>query len=159
MSVEQEIEAIIKNAQGGQKSQVVNTLALTVEEVKNLLEATDDSLLKVCDRIESALTKQGLMKALRQFDRVMRFFLEVAKDSEHEHIVVQAVCSLTVSPCFQGMLESTSSLQEAITGYKTAVARDLATAMRERRELANVDEEVNDQLISASARSRRTYAS
>ena len=62
--------------------------------------------------------------------------------------MVQAVCSLTVSPCFQGMLESASSLQEGITGYKTAVARDLAAAMRERRELANVDEEVNDQLIS-----------
>ena len=148
MSVEQEIDAIIKNAQGVQETQVVNKLALTVEEVKNLLEATDDSLLKVCDRIESASTKQGLMKALQQFDRVKRFFLEVAKDSEHEHFVVQAVCTLTVSPCFQGMLESTSSLQEAITDYKTAVARDLAATMRERRELANVDKEVNDQLIS-----------
>ena len=83
MSVEQEIEEIINNAQGVQETQVINTLALTVEEVKNLLEATHDSLLKICEKIESASTKQGLMKALRQFDRVMRFFLEVAKDSEH----------------------------------------------------------------------------
>ena len=94
MSVEHEIEKLIQNAHGVQNTQVSNALARTVEEVKNVLEATNVSLLDVFEKIESASTKQGLTKTLRQFDKVMRFFLEVAKNSEHQHLVVQAVCSL-----------------------------------------------------------------
>ena len=102
MSVEQEIKQMIQDAHGVQDTQVSNALARTVEEVNNLLKATNVSLLDVCEKIENASTKQGLMKTLRQFDKVMRFFLEVAKKSEHQHLVVQAVCSLT-EPVFSGL--------------------------------------------------------
>ena len=63
-------------------------------------------------------------------------------------LVLQAVVSLTVSTCFQGMLESASSLVDAVTSYKTLVTKDLAVRLRIQNEQASRDEESNALLLS-----------
>ena len=92
MSVEQEISGLILRAQGAQNTEAVNALDLTVKEVKKLLEATNDSLYECCIKIESASTKEELIMALRKFDKIMRFFLVVARDQEKERTVIQEIC-------------------------------------------------------------------
>ena len=148
MSVEQEVSELILGAQGRQNTEAVDALDLTVKEVNKLLEATNDSLHGCCMEIESASTRHGLMRALRKFDKVMRFFLVAVKDKDHEQLGIQAVCSLGLSSCFEGILESAASLQKGITSYKTTVARDLAAVLQNQKQQACIDDELNEQLLS-----------
>ena len=78
--------------------------------------------------------------ALRKFDKIMRFFLVLERDQEQERTVIQAICSLSVTSCFEGILETASSLNEGITSYKTTIARDLAAMLRNRKKQACIDE-------------------
>lgn len=139
MSVEDEISDILRIAQGVQESEIASALELTVGEGKALLKMTNISLHDVCAKIEAASTKQELLVAFRTFDRIMRFFLSVPEYKNHKQLVVQAVISLTVSTRFQGMLESTPSLVEAVTSYKTLVTKDLAVRLRIQNEQASRD--------------------
>ena len=97
-----------------------DTMALVVQEVQNLLVGMEQSLQGICGRIEDASTKQELIEEFRPFDRIMRIFLEVEPDQEQEGSIIEAVSSLEGSTYLQGMLDSSASLGEAITGYKTA---------------------------------------
>ena len=148
MSIEQEIADLIVTAEGVDDTVASSTLELAVEEVKGIFNATNDSLHGICMKIEAATSKQGLLKVFRGFDRIMRIFLEVFAGQEHDQLLRRAVSSLGVSPCFLELLESSSLLQEAITGYKTAVVRDLASSLQSRREKASFDEEANSRLFS-----------
>ena len=95
--------------------------------METLLEATNDSLQAMCLRVEKATTKDGVKAAFRNPNRVMRIFLEMDSEVTDHRLVLQAICDLGVTPCFEGMLTSATSLREALTGYKTAVLRDLSS--------------------------------
>ena len=101
-------------------------MAMTVAAVKERLEATEDSLLAVCERVESATSREGIKAAFQQFNKIMRIFEEMAPT---EPQVQEAICNLTVSACFRGILVPASTLKEAIIAYKNVVLRDLASAL------------------------------
>ena len=125
-----------------------DTMALVVQEVQNLLVGMEQSLQGICGRIEDASTKQVLIEEFRPFDRIMRIFLEVEPDQEHEGSILEAVSSLEGSTYLQGMLDASASLGEAITGYKTAVAKDLAASLQASRRQASIDDATNSKLFS-----------
>ena len=124
------------------------TMTLVVQEVQNLLVGMELSLQGICGRIEDASTKQELIEEFRPFDRIMRIFLEAEPDQEHEGSILEAVSSLEGSTYLQGMLDSSASLGEAITGYKTAVAKDLAASLEASRRQASIDDATNSKLFS-----------
>ena len=148
MSAEQEISNIVQEAEGIENTLDVAAVALTVKEVENLLEGTNNSLHAMCMRVEKATSKDGVKAAFRDLNRVMRIFLKMASEVTNHRLVLQAICSLGVSPCFEGILTSATSLREGLTGYKTAVLRDLASFMQQRRDQADLDDELDDDLIS-----------
>ena len=123
MSVESKVTELIQDFQVEEETTAVDTLNRVVEEVKTLFRITKDSLVDCCMRIEGATSRQLLMSALRQFDKIMRFFLEASVAEEEEHLVVDAVCSLEMSQCLKEVLNSAQSLGEGVTSYKTSVAR------------------------------------
>ena len=123
-------------------------VALTVKEVQSLLGATDDSLQTLCRRVEEAATKKDVKVALRQFNRMMKIFMDMVADNTYDHLVRQAICDMGVSQRFQELLISAASFREALTEYKTAVVRDLGTALQRAREQADMDDELDNDLLS-----------
>ena len=148
MSVDQEITALLATEEGVDDTIANSTLDLALEEVRGIFDATNESLHGICIKIEAATSKQGLLKAFRGFDRILRIFLEVFDGQEHDQLLRRAVSSLGASPCFRDFLESPILLQEAITEYKTTVVRNLASSLQSRKEKASLDEEANSRLFS-----------
>ena len=148
MSVEPRVPELIQDSQDEEETSAANTLNRVVEEVKTLFRITKDSLADCCMRVEGATSRQSLMSALRQFDKIMRFFLETSVTEEEENLVVDAVCSFEMSQCLRSVLDSEQTLGEAITSYKTTVARELAAALQHSEQMACADEEFNKQLVS-----------
>ena len=141
MSVEQEITDLIHEVGGMSETASVETVAMTVAAVKELLVATNDSLLALCERDESATSKEGIKAAFQHFNKVMRIFQEMAPN---ESLVLDAICKLKVSEYFRGLLVSATSLREAIITYKNGVLQDLASLLQDKKKRADID----DQLIS-----------
>ena len=123
-------------------------VALTVKEVQSLLDATDDSLQTICRRIEEASTRKDVKVALRHFNRMMKVFMGMVADDTWDHLIRQAVCDMGTSQKFQAALTSAASFREAVTDYKTTVVRDLGAALQRAREQADMDEELDDDLLS-----------
>ena len=123
-------------------------VASTVKEVETLLGATNDSLQALCRRIEEATTRDGVLLAFRPFNRTMRIFMEMVSDETYDHLARQAVCDLGVSQRFEDALTAAASFREALTIYKTAVVRDLSSALQRAREQACMDDELDEDLLS-----------
>ena len=123
-------------------------VASTVKEVETLLGATNDSLQALCRRIEEATTRDGVLLAFRPFNRTMRIFMEMVSDETYDHLARQAVCDLGVSQRFEDALTAAASFREALTFYKTAVVRDLSSALQRAREQASMDDELDEDLLS-----------
>ena len=116
MSVEQQISDIVQGAEGVEDTLDAAAVALTVKEVENLLEAMNDSLQAMCMRVEKATTKVDVKTMFRKLNRVMRIFLKMAAEITDHRLVLQAICNMGVSQCFEGMLTSATSLGEALAG-------------------------------------------
>ena len=147
MSIEQQVDSVVQGAEAEVETSATEAVALTVEEVKRVLGATSNSLQALCSGFENASSKDDVKAALRQFNRVMRIFMEMATDDSYDSLVRQAICDLGVSSFFDDTLRSASSLREALTGYKTAVLRGIGSALRRKEEQPPMDEELDDDLI------------
>ena len=112
MSVDQEITDLIGTAEGVDDTVASSTLELALEEVKGIFDATNESLHGICIKIEAATSKQGLLKAFRGFDRIMRIFLEVFAGQEHDQLLRPAVSSLVGESVLPGI----SRIVKLITG-------------------------------------------
>ena len=131
-----------------EQMQPAEAVALTVKEVQSLLGATDDSLQTICRRIEEASTRKDVQVALQHFNRMMKVFMGMVADDTWDHLIRQAVCDMGTSQKFQTALTSAASFREAVTDYKTAVVRDLGAALQRAREQADMDEDLDDDLLS-----------
>ena len=147
MSIEQQVDSVVQVAEAEVETSAAEAVALTVEEVKRVLGATSSSLQALCSGFEDASSKDDVKAALRQFNRVMRIFMEMATDDSYDYLVRQAICDLGVSSFFDETLRSASSLREALTGYKTAVLRDIGSALQRKEDQAPMDKELDDDLI------------
>ena len=74
--------------------------------------------------------------------------MEMASNETYDHLIRQAICDMGVSQCFEDALSTAASFREALTIYKTAVVRDLGSALQRAREQADMDEELDDDLLS-----------
>ena len=104
MSIEQQVDDIVQGADVEVDTSAAEAVALTVEEVKRVLGATDGSLQALCLRVEDASTEDDVRAALRQFNRIMRIFMEMSTDDSYDYLIRQAVCELGVSSLFDVIL-------------------------------------------------------
>ena len=123
-------------------------VANTVREVEILLGATNDSLQALCRRIEEATTRDGVLSAFRPFNRTMRIFMEMVSDETYDHLARQAICDLGASQRLEEALTTATSFREALTFYKTAVVRDLGSALQRAKEQETMDNELDADLLS-----------
>ena len=141
----QELNESYQEVEGTAPAEAV---ALTIKEVQTLLGATNDSLQAMCRRVEEAESRDDVKAALRQFNRIMKIFMDMVADDTDDHLIRQAICDMGVTQRFQELLISAASLREALTEYKTAVVRDLGAALQKARDHPNMDDELDDDLLS-----------
>ena len=103
VSMAQELNETYQEVQGTGPAEAVNP---TIKEVQILLGATNDSLQAMCRRVEEAQTRDDVKAALRQFNRIMKIFMDMVADDTYDHLVRQAICDMGVTQRFQELLIS-----------------------------------------------------
>ena len=77
-----------------------------------------------------------------------RIFLRLAPVGKYDALILKALCELEASPRLQTFFRSAASVQDALTGYKSAVLRDLAAIITREQEDNRIFEEKDDALFS-----------
>ena len=148
MSSQQEIADILGNTESLEERSIASkAIQLALQEVSNVLTATNDSLSAVCTRVEEATTREELRKAFRQFHSIMSMFTEAVPREADKRMVSEALRSLAPSDRFMELLISQASVASAVSNYKTLIIRDLAAALRRKEELLRSSEEQDDLLF------------
>ena len=148
MSIEQEISEIIRDASGLGQVPAADAVADALKEINTLFNATDDSLVAICESIEHATTRSQLKVAFARLDNVMRILFGVAPEKEHEHVIRDAVVTLEMGIRLKKSFVASVSPRMAIIDYKKAVLQDLAAEMLRKKTQASLDQELNDQLFA-----------
>ena len=148
MSSQQEIADILGNTESLEERSIASkAIQLALQEVSNVLTATNDSLSAVCTRVEEATTREELRKAFRQFHSIMSMFTEAVPREADKRMVSEALRSLAPSDRFMELLIIQASVASAVSSYKTLIIRDLAAALRRKEELLRSSEEQDDLLF------------
>ena len=71
-----------------------------------------------------------------------------ATEKEHEELVRNVLSSLCMSDRLTESLASSDSVQEAITGYKTSVVKDLNVALRQKAERVLIEKRDDEELFT-----------
>ena len=148
MSIEQEISEIIRDASGLGQVPAADAVANALKEINTLFNATNDSLVAICESIEHATSRSQLQGAFTRLDNVIRIHFGVAPEKEHEHVIREAVVSLEMGIRLKKAFVASVSPREAILDYKKAVLQDLAAEMLRKKTQASLDQELNDQLFA-----------
>ena len=151
MSAEQDITDILDDIENGEIIENTSgheSAVLALQEVKNLLSATDDSLLVICLEAEKARSKAALKAKFRRFNKILRLFLEAAPDEACSQLVRDTVLGLPLSDRFKATVLSSTNFSEAATTYKTSILQDLAVSLRRWEKQGRLDQEKDDEIFS-----------
>ena len=144
MSTE-EVSQIMAEVEGDTSERAEANVSLAVQEVTKILSVTNDSLAAICLAVEEAGTKADLKAAFRRLNAITQIFLQALPAPEHADILRDAFSRFQSSDRLLAFLNSSSSLRDAITLYKTTILQELAISLRRREELtALVDAEDDD---------------
>ena len=147
MSVDLEIDALVEDQQGERQDDTHETISMATREVSHILSATEDSVGQICTDIESASTEESCRAAFRRFNGIMRIFLGTINDS-NDRQVCEAVCSFDPSRRLRALLESQSSVREAIVLYKRMGLKDLVATIQSSIHADVTSEEKDDELFA-----------
>ena len=123
-------------------------LKLAVQEVKQCLQVTGDSLPKICSDIESAASKALIRPVFRRLNNMAQIFLRLAPAQKYDALISKALCDLEASPRLHISLKSAASVQDAIFSYKSSVLQDLAAIITRDQESKRISDQKDDELFS-----------
>ena len=146
MAMQDEVALIDSNVE--EETVDPQVFELAVQEVKQCLRLTGDSLQKICSDIESATSRSLLRAVFRRLSSVKQIFLSLAPADKYDALILKAMCELEASPRLQTFFKSAASVQDAITAYKSSVLQDLATIIARDQESNRIDDERDDELFS-----------
>ena len=151
MDVRREVDDIVRDAGSVEASEVDvipnEALRSATEEVSKLLALTNDSLKEICNNIEGATSRESCREGFRRFNEVIRMFLVSAPDPDDDNQVCSAIISLGPSARLRSLLEGQSSVEVAITAYKTLILQNLAASLSQSTAVRAVSEEQDDDLF------------
>ena len=122
----QEIDSIVDVGVLPESALTREAFVVACNEVTRLLEATGDSLAKICSSLEAARSKKGLRETFRRFNSIIRVFTESAPTGTEESLVIKTIASFESSDRFRTLLTTLSSVAEAVAAYMKLVVKDLA---------------------------------
>ena len=117
---------------------------------KKMLRTNGTNFYDICLAVECSESKDELHEALIPFDRIMRVFRIAASDQAQHRRILNALKTFGCTERLSYHMESTTSLHEAIIGYKTTVVHKLATTSQQLEHLRRCDTALNDSLITCN---------
>ena len=152
MSGHQEIDAIVGTVPAGSSSvegiRSEDPFSLVLQEVNNVLTATDDTLGAICADIEAATSWEACRQEFRRFNHILRMFLVVATSGDTDQLVRQAIYSLNPGNRFRAHLAGSSTVPDAIAAYKEEVLQKLEASIRRMGNADIVSEQLDDELFA-----------
>ena len=100
--------------------------------------------------MECSESKDELHEALIPFDRIMRVFRIAASDQAQYRRILNALKTLGCTERLSSHMEATTSLHEAIFGYKTTVVNKLETTSQQLEQLRRCDTAFNKSLLTCN---------
>ena len=141
---------IIAPSSQGRVTKSEYDVLLAIAKTTKLLKTKDTNFYEICLAVECSESTDELHEALIPFDRIMRVFRIAASDQEQHMRLVNALKTLGCTERFSSHMESSTSIHEAIIGYKTAVVNKLATTSQQLELLRRCDAAFNDSLITCN---------
>jgi len=125
-------------------------ILFAIKKVEKLLSLNDTTLSDICFAVESAETKDQLRLAFQPFNRVMRILRIAVPDIELYSVIISALKILKCSERFTFHMESTSSIHDAIIGYKSAVIKKMQDSSQRREQLRICDNAFDNSLLTCN---------
>ena len=148
MSVEQEIQDLVADADGISSSVTVKAIALAAEEVRTLLHATHDSLFAICSTVEGASTREALKAGFLRFNAITGMLMEAATAPEHDGLLRECLSSFQLTGRLEAELATADSVRAALDAYKGAVVKQLAARMAPQKSQVELQNTKDDELLS-----------
>ena len=148
MSTDNDISALVKDAEGESFNKGERDVDLALQAVSKLLNVTGDTFNTICTAVEEALSKDQLKTALGRFNAVLRIFGDAFPEAEYEKMVLVAVKKLNPSARFSAYLLTAASVRDATTSWKTAIMQDLAVFIRQKELQARREEVLDEELFA-----------
>ena len=123
-------------------------ILLAIQKVEKLLNKKGETFSDVCFAVECAESKDDLLAAFKPFNRIMRIFRIAIQDQEENKVLISALKTLKCSERFTFHMESSSSIQDAIIGYKYSVAKKMEDSFQQRQQLRIFDDAFDKSLLS-----------
>ena len=129
MSARQEVATLVSESEGNASvdNKYHELIRSAVNEDMNLSEATRVSLGAICRDVEAAASRDELKKAFKRLNRVWSIFLGLDLLVGSDQLLVMAVSALDSVARFSSFLATASSVSSALSDYKAAIMRQLAT--------------------------------
>ena len=83
MSVEDKVAEVLSDTTGLTATRARVNLGLAKQEVAKMLSVSNSSIFDLCMNIENAWSKATVKSAFKQFNGVIRIFMEAAPGAEH----------------------------------------------------------------------------
>ena len=147
MSMQEEV-ALTSSKEKDEVDDPQSLFKLAIQEVKQCLRIAKDSLPKICEEIENASSRSIIRAVFRRFNSITQIFLRLAPTDKYNDLISAALCELDASSRLQSFLTTASSVQDAITNYKSSVLRDLAAIITRNQERRRIEDERDDELFS-----------
>ena len=149
MSLQAEMAALSKE-DGVSKvtKEVTDTIRLAQQEVSKILQVTSDSLLDICEEMETVSTRQAMESVFKRFNELFEIFLSLDLGPEADQLLREAVCSLKASERFEAIIKKAPTLARGVQSYKATVLKALGATNRRSRLQYKLVGEMDDALFS-----------
>ena len=87
MSAEQEVQEIIAQVAVAPSAKDKENLKRAHKEVSQLMSSSGNSLLEICAKAETALTRDDAMAAFKEFNLISRIYLHAAPGPEDDPLL------------------------------------------------------------------------
>ena len=148
MSVQQEVSAIIAGVANPSPNNVRASVDRVLQEVGNLLKATQDSMPTIYADVEAASSRDALKKAFARLNGIWGMFLTLQLPPESSEILLEAIASLGVSARMAAFLDTATPLKNALSDYKSAIVTQLAGTIRKREDQRSAAGVMDDELFA-----------
>ena len=143
----QEVDRLVQAGALPEGTAAQEALEFAWREVNKLLEATGESLAKICSALEAATSREGLREVFRRFNAIMRMFTDTVPAGTDESLVLKAVASFESSHHFSTLLSTESCVTDVVAGYKRLILRKLAASLRRKEDTSLADDRFDDELF------------
>ena len=128
-------------------------ILVAIKKVEKLLSRKGETFSDICIAVECAESKDELHAAFKPFNRIMRIFRIAIQDQEENSVLLCALKTLKCSERLTLHIESSSSIHDAIIGYKSAVAKKMEDGFQRRQQLRILDDTFDNSLLSRNVHS------